>query len=185
MARPAQSSSRSRCGTSAPNSSIAFPTERECGKRSWIRATRYRMSIAPTTAGRGRARRSMTRPQAAYDARRRADVVVVGGGASGLSAAAALKTKGIDVVVLEEDARIGGTWARRYDRLHLHTVRGFSGLAHYGIPRRFPPYLSRDQFVEYLTEYAEHFRLQVVTASPVGRISRDAAANEWRITTVT
>ena len=127
----------------------------------------------------------MTRPQTAYDARRHADVVVVGGGASGLSAAAALKTKGIDVVVLEEDARIGGTWARRYDRLHLHTVRGFSGLAHYGIPRRFPAYLSRDQFVEYLTEYAEHFGLQVITASPVGRISRDAAANEWRITTVT
>jgi hypothetical protein len=110
---------------------------------------------------------------------------VVGGGASGLSAAAALKTRGIDVVVLEEDARIGGTWARRYDRLHLHTVRGFSGLAHYGIPRRFPPYLSRDQFVEYLTEYAEHFDLTVVTANPVGRISRDAAANEWKITTVT
>src|SRR4051812_15172871 len=101
----------------------------------------------------------MTGPQSAYDARRTADVVVVGGGASGLSAAAALKKKGIDVVVLEEDAQIGGTWSRRYDRLHLHTVRGFSGLAHYGIPRRFPTYLSRDQFVEYLGEYAEHLGL--------------------------
>jgi len=126
----------------------------------------------------------MTRPEGGYEARRQVDVVVVGGGASGLSAAAALKTNGIDVVVLEEDARIGGTWARRYDRLHLHTVRGFSGLAHYGIPRRFPPYLSRDQFVEYLTEYAEHFGLHVVTASPVGRISTDAATDEWKITTV-
>ena len=60
-----------------------------------------------------------------------APVIVVGGGASGLSAAAALKQQGIDSVVLEQDAQIGGTWARRYDRLHLHTVRGFSGLAHF------------------------------------------------------
>jgi putative flavoprotein involved in K+ transport len=127
----------------------------------------------------------MTGSQSAYDARRTADVVVVGGGASGLSAAAALKKKGIDVVVLEEDAQIGGTWSRRYDRLHLHTVRGFSGLAHYGIPRRFPAYLSRDQFVEYLGEYAEHLGLRVVTASPVAKIARDAATSEWTITTAT
>ncbi|HEY4671049.1 MAG TPA: NAD(P)/FAD-dependent oxidoreductase [Gemmatimonadaceae bacterium] len=127
----------------------------------------------------------MTETPSAYDAGRNADVVVVGAGASGLSAAAALKKKGIDVLVLEEDARIGGTWARRYDRLHLHTVRGFSGLAHYGIPRRFPAYLSRDQFVEYLAEYADHFGLHVVTGSAVANVSRDAATQEWNITTAT
>jgi len=125
----------------------------------------------------------MTKPQLAYDARRSADVIVVGGGASGLSAAAALKHRGIDVVVLEEDARIGGTWARRYDRLHLHTIRGYSGLAHYAIPPRFPRYLSRDQFVEYLGEYAEHFGLRVVTACPVGWVAPDSTNGDWKVTT--
>src|ERR1700680_5259210 len=56
-------------------------------------------------------------------------VVIVGAGASGLSAAGALGRRGIKAVILEEDKKLGGTWARRYDRLHLHTVRGFSGLA--------------------------------------------------------
>jgi len=51
-------------------------------------------------------------------------VVIVGGGASGLSAAGALEWRGIKTVILEEDDQLGGTWARRYDRLHLHTVRG-------------------------------------------------------------
>jgi len=83
-------------------------------------------------------------------------VVVVGGGASGLSAAGALKMRGIDAVVLEKDPAIGGSWASRYDRLHLHTVRGFSGLAHFAIPKRYPAYLSRDEFVRYLGEYAEY-----------------------------
>jgi putative flavoprotein involved in K+ transport len=97
-------------------------------------------------------------------------VVVVGGGASGLSAAGALARRGIKAVVLEEDKELGGTWARRYDRLHLHTVRGFSGLAHYSIPRRYSKYLSRDEFVEYLGEYARQLDLSVVTGCPVQKV---------------
>jgi len=110
-------------------------------------------------------------------------VVVVGGGASGLSAAAALKQKGIDVVVLEQDPQIGGTWARRYDRLHLHTVRGFSGLAHFRIPRKYPAYLSRDQFVAYLREYASHFALQVMPGCEVRRIATDPDSSRWTTST--
>jgi putative flavoprotein involved in K+ transport len=112
-------------------------------------------------------------------------VIVVGGGAAGLSAAAALSRRGIDVVVLEHDREIGGTWAQRYERLHLHTVRQFSGLAHFPIPRRYSAYLSRDDVVEYLREYARHFGLHVVTGATVRRIRpRDAASGRWTVETV-
>jgi putative flavoprotein involved in K+ transport len=100
-------------------------------------------------------------------------VVIVGAGASGLSAAGALERLGIKSVVLEEDEQLGGTWARRYDRLHLHTVRGYSGLAHFPIPSRYPKYLSREQFIAYLGEYAKHFDLQVVTGCPVHRVRQE------------
>ena len=116
-------------------------------------------------------------------------VIVVGGGASGLSAAAALTRRGFETVVLEEDAVLGGSWARRYDRLRLHTVRRFSGLAHFPIPSRFPTYLSRDDFVAYLGEYAQHFKLRVVGGTTVQKIRPDraggwivetAAGDSWR-----
>ncbi len=111
-------------------------------------------------------------------------VIVVGGGASGLSAAAALTRRGIGVVVLEQDRQIGGTWARRYDALHLHTVRRFSGLAHFPIPTRYPMYLSRDEVVAYLNEYARHFGLRVVTGTSVRNIrSREASPRVWMIDT--
>jgi putative flavoprotein involved in K+ transport len=111
-------------------------------------------------------------------------VIVVGGGASGLSTAAALVRRGIDSSVLEQDAAVGGTWARRYDRLHLHTVRRFSGLAHFPIPRRYPRYLSRNDFVAYLHEYARHFALQVVTGQTVQKIRRRSApADGWAVET--
>jgi putative flavoprotein involved in K+ transport len=112
-------------------------------------------------------------------------VIVVGGGASGLSAAAALSHQGIDTVVLEQDPELGGTWARRYDRLHLHTVRQFSGLAHFPIPRRYPAYLSRDDVVEYLREYARHFGLRVVTCATVRRIRpRGESSERWSVEAV-
>jgi putative flavoprotein involved in K+ transport len=111
--------------------------------------------------------------------------IVVGGGASGLSAAAALARRGIDAVVLEQDAELGGTWARRYDRLHLHTVRRFSGLAHFPIPKRYPIYLSRDDVVAYLNEYARHFGLRVVTNATVQRIrSPGTSPDGWTVETV-
>jgi len=113
-----------------------------------------------------------------------ADVIVIGGGAAGLSSAAALTRRGIAAVVLEEDAELGGTWARRYDRLHLHTVRGFSGLAHFPIPKRYPTYLSRADVVSYLEEYARHFELQVVSGTTVRRVrSATDSGGEWLVET--
>jgi putative flavoprotein involved in K+ transport len=109
-------------------------------------------------------------------------VVIVGGGAAGLSSAAALAERGIEAVVLEQDVELGGTWTRRYERLHLHTVRRFSGLAHLPIPRRYPTYLSRDEVVEYLQAYAKHFNLRVVTGTTVERIRQQAGSRrQWAI----
>lgn len=113
-----------------------------------------------------------------------AEVIVVGGGAAGLSAAGALARRGIEAVVLEQDAELGGTWARRYDRLRLHTVRGFSGLAYFPIPRRYPKYLSRDDVVAYLQEYARHFGLRIVKGTTVQAIRRASSAGDrWSIVT--
>jgi putative flavoprotein involved in K+ transport len=118
-------------------------------------------------------------------ARPQSTVVIVGGGASGLSAAGALQRRGITAVILEEDEELGGTWARRYDRLRLHTVRGFSGLAHYPIPRRYSKYLSREEFVAYLAEYAKHFNLHVMTGCPVHkvRVESETTPSSWAAVT--
>jgi putative flavoprotein involved in K+ transport len=108
-------------------------------------------------------------------------VVIVGAGAAGLSSAGALKRRGIDAAVLEQDARLGGTWARRYDRLRLHTVRGFSGLAHFPIPGRYPKYLSRHDVVAYLEEYARRFDLQVVKGVRVLGVQAGPEPGRWTV----
>jgi len=99
-----------------------------------------------------------------------AEIVIVGGGPAGLSTAGALKSIGLEAVVLDKDDRIGGSWARRYERLHLHTVRAFSGLAHFPIPGHFPKYIPKDMYAQYLQDYARHFDLNFIPNSPVRKV---------------
>lgn len=114
---------------------------------------------------------------------REAPVIIVGGGAAGLSTAGALRRRGIDAVVLEQDSELGGTWARRYDRLRLHTIRHFSGLAHWPIPRHYPTYLSRDEVVEYLRDYARGLDLRVETRASVRSVHPDRKGGGWTVET--
>jgi putative flavoprotein involved in K+ transport len=107
-------------------------------------------------------------------------IVIVGGGPAGLSTAGALKRAGIDSLILERDASIGGLWSRRYERLHLHTIRRFSGLAHFPIPATYPKYVPKDSFAQYLRDYARHFALDVELNCNVNRVTTNEGAGTAR-----
>lgn len=81
-----------------------------------------------------------------------------------------LKQAGVGSTILDSGERIGQSWEQRYDRLHLHTVRAYSGLAHFPIPRTYPKYLSKDQYAGYLRDYAAHFDLNFVPGTFVKRV---------------
>lgn len=104
-------------------------------------------------------------------------IAVVGGGPAGLSTAGALIKLGAKPVVFDRNGRIGDSWRRRYDRLHLHTARRFSGLAHYSIPRSYPQYLSRDMYAEYLELYAQQLSVEVVLGCGVESIGLAASSD--------
>lgn len=114
-----------------------------------------------------------------------ADIIIVGGGPAGLSTAGALKSLGRDAILLDRGDRIGSSWLRRYDRLRLHTVRAYSGLAHFPIPRHLPRYLTKDQYAQYLRNYAEHFALKYIPNTTVRRVAaaRDGAAHNLIVET--
>ncbi|PWI16263.1 monooxygenase [Streptomyces sp. Act143] len=106
-------------------------------------------------------------------------VYVIGGGPGGLAAAYALRAQGIRAVVLEKSDRVGASWRRHYDRLHLHTTRRLSGLPGLAMPRRFGRWVSRDNVVRYLEKYAEHHELEIVTGVEVSRVERSADGTGW------
>jgi putative flavoprotein involved in K+ transport len=100
------------------------------------------------------------------------EAAVIGAGPAGLGAAAALKRRGIEPVVVEQAAAVGESWRRRYDALRLNTVRWMSGLPGMGIPRAAGRWPSRDDFVAYLEQYQVHQGLEVRTGVTVERVDR-------------
>jgi cation diffusion facilitator CzcD-associated flavoprotein CzcO len=99
-------------------------------------------------------------------------VIIVGAGAAGLATAACLKQVRVPSVILEASDDIATTWRSLYDRLHLHTIKQLSGLPGYSMPAKAPRYLSRDEVVAYLRDYARHFDLRIETGRRVLRAYR-------------
>jgi putative flavoprotein involved in K+ transport len=109
------------------------------------------------------------------------EIAIVGAGASGLAAGAALEQLGHAPVLLERDAQVGERWAKRYDRLRLHTVRRFSGLPYHGLSRDQPRYVPKDAFAAYLRDYAAQLELDVRLSAAVERVSPDPSG--WLVET--
>ena len=99
-----------------------------------------------------------------------APCVVIGGGPAGLAAAAAVRTYGVPVTVVERGDAVATSWRGHYDRLHLHTVRHLSGLPGLEIPRSYGRWVARHDLVHYLEQYAAHHGLSVRTGVEAARI---------------
>ncbi|MFE7134273.1 flavin-containing monooxygenase [Streptomyces sp. NPDC057638] len=102
----------------------------------------------------------------------RADVVVIGGGQSGLAAAYALLRRGLRPVVLEASQRMAGSWPRYYDSLVLFSpvwYNSLPGLPFDGDPDHYP---RRDEVVSYLSAYAARLDADLRTGHRVRAVRR-------------
>lgn len=83
-----------------------------------------------------------------------AEVLIVGAGPAGLAAAACLRRRGVETVVVDRGAAVGDTWRARYDRLHLHTPRVQSALPGLRMPTEYGRWVAKDDVADYLDHYA-------------------------------
>lgn len=111
----------------------------------------------------------------------RAPAVIVGGGPAGIATAACLRRRGMDPVVVEKADTVAPAWRRHYERLHLHTTRGTSGLPGRPMPADYPRYPSRDQVFAYLESYAREEGVEILCRMEVSRCRRRNGS--WEIET--
>jgi putative flavoprotein involved in K+ transport len=120
------------------------------------------------------------------------DVVVVGGGQSGLAAARALRHHGLRPVVVEAGPEPVGSWPHYYDSLTVFSPVQYSsmpGLPFPGDPDHYP---SRDEVVDYLRAYAAgldvdmctNVRVRSVESDGDGFVIRTAAGDALRAAAV-
>jgi cation diffusion facilitator CzcD-associated flavoprotein CzcO len=110
-------------------------------------------------------------------------VAVVGAGVAGLAVTRCLLEKGVPVLAFDENPGIAHTWRNRYDNLRLNSVRWLSQMPGLPIPRSFGRWVTRDDLVTYVTEYAEPVRHVVRSGVAVTRIERGGNGGRWLLTT--
>ncbi|MEP7306534.1 MAG: FAD-dependent oxidoreductase [Acidobacteriota bacterium] len=103
----------------------------------------------------------------------RVQVVVIGGGQAGLSVGYCLARRGLSFVILEANHRVGDSWRKRWDSLHLFTPAKYDGLIGLPFPAPSFSFPTKDQMADYLEAYAKHFDLPVRTDTRVERLWRD------------
>lgn len=103
----------------------------------------------------------------------RVQVVVIGGGQSGLSVGYCLRQQGLSFVILEANARVGDSWRKRWDSLRLFTPAKYDGLIGLPFPAPAHSFPTKDEMADYLESYARHFSLPVHTGIRVDRLWRE------------
>jgi cation diffusion facilitator CzcD-associated flavoprotein CzcO len=82
------------------------------------------------------------------------DVLILGGGQSGVIMGARLDHLGVSYVVVDKHERPGDGWRGRYGSLALHTPTYANDMPYVRQPVTFPTFLSKDQWADYLDAYA-------------------------------
>jgi len=102
-------------------------------------------------------------------------VVVIGGGQAGLVTAALLAQAGTDYVVVDDQRRVGESWARRWDSLRLVTPARYATLPSFASP--WPPdyFPTKNEVARYLAVYAAHHQLRVRHSFRVEQLETDRA----------
>ena len=115
---------------------------------------------------------------AAYETRDPA-VLVVGGGHSGICAAAWLGHLGIDTLVVDPMQRIGDNWRTRYHNLKLHNERDSNHMPFLPFPRNWPRYIAKDKIANWLESYVDIMEINFWTESRLEGAVYDSAEGCW------
>ncbi|KAF9046150.1 hypothetical protein BJ165DRAFT_1469259 [Panaeolus papilionaceus] len=108
-------------------------------------------------------------------------VLVVGGGHSGLEAAARLKALGVSTLIIEKNGRLGDNWRTRYDALCLHDPVWLDHMPYIPFPPSWPAYTPAKKLANWLEHYAEALELNVWTSSKVEKAIQDPITNTWSV----
>lgn len=101
------------------------------------------------------------------------DVIVIGGGQSGLACGYFLKRAGLNFVILDEQNVSGGAWLHGWDSLTLFSPAQHSSLPGWMMPKTENTFPLREEVINYLVAYEKHYQLTVEHSVKVNSVVKD------------
>jgi len=109
------------------------------------------------------------------------DALIVGGGQSGVMAAAHLKNLGLDALIVDRFPRIGDNWRTRYKSLALHNGTDMNHFSFLPFPSWYPEYLPKDKLANWFEIYVEALELNYWTSTELVSAVFEEATGRWAI----
>ncbi|EGO55227.1 hypothetical protein NEUTE1DRAFT_85372 [Neurospora tetrasperma FGSC 2508] len=109
------------------------------------------------------------------------DVLILGCGQGGLTAAARLKMLGVSSLIIDRNPRIGDNWRNRYHQLVLHDPVWYDHLPYLPFPDHWPIFTPKDKLADWFDSYAKALDLNVWLRSTIVSSEYDNARKAWKI----
>lgn len=98
------------------------------------------------------------------------DIIIVGGGQSGLAVAYYLRRLGLDYIILDKEQSAGGSWQHYWESLKLFSPAQWSSLPGKLLKGGVGHYPTKQELVDYLAEYEKHYELNVLRPIQVQQV---------------
>ncbi|GAO17626.1 uncharacterized protein UV8b_06046 [Ustilaginoidea virens] len=112
------------------------------------------------------------------------EVLIVGAGQAGLTAAVRLKALGVNALVIEKNERVGDSWRRRYHQLVLHDPVWYDHLPFLNFPPQWPVFSPKDKLADWFEAYANIMELNVWLKTELVSSSWDDETRLWSVDVV-
>jgi putative flavoprotein involved in K+ transport len=109
------------------------------------------------------------------------EVLIIGGGHSGMFLAAHLEKLGVPTLIVDRFARAGDCWRTRYSGLVLHDLKWAVQFPYSPYPDSWPVFLSKDYVADWLEQYVVSQELNLWTSTEAQRATYDDASGTWTV----
>jgi len=100
------------------------------------------------------------------------DVIIIGGGQSGLACAYFMRRTKLDYVILDEQIQPGGAWNQTWDSLKIFSPAEHSSLPGWMMPKAKEEYPGKNHVIKYLSDYESRYKLPVERGIEVNNVTK-------------
>ncbi|MDR7210227.1 FAD-dependent oxidoreductase [Flavobacterium piscis] len=101
------------------------------------------------------------------------DVIIVGGGQSGLACGYYLRRSKLDYLILDKQPQCGGAWHNAWDSLTLFSPAQHSSLPGWLMPKSENLFPLKQEVIDYLCQYEQHYQLPIERNIAVEKITSE------------